>query len=185
MSPEFTPPPSTEKPFTTPESLQECVDLYHKINSQIMEWYGSAISNHPVVQLYTMAGIINRDCAVDEEGNPLRDPTRITTDREERMQQQAHQERMRRIAPYANNPAIDTVHLTNPAADEYFARIESFASPSSATYDEFEEAYKKLTRIVKVREALAEYTNYTPYNNETYELVRTIATRLVKDVNQG
>ena len=148
-----------------------------------MEWYSSAISDHPVVRFYTMAGIINQDCAVDEDGEPHTDGIRITTDRDERMQQQAHLERMRLIVPYANNPAIDAVHLKNEAAEKYFTTLESFASPNSPKYEEFEAAYKRLFRIIKVRETLAEQTNYTPYNNESYELLRTIASRLVKDVN--
>lgn len=184
MSPEFTPPTPTEKPFTTPESLQECVDLYHKINSQIEEWYGSAISDHPVVRFYTIAGIINQDCAVDESGQPLADVTRITADRDERRQQQAHKDRMRSIAPYANNPAIDAAHLKNKAADDYFAQLEAFVSSANTSYDEFEAAYKKLLRIIKVQEDLAETTNYTVYNNGRYELVRTIAKRLVTDANR-
>lgn len=184
MSPEFSPLSPSEQAFTTPELPQECFDLYHKMSSQIMEWYSTAIGNHTDDRNLSMAGIINQDCAVDENGQPIDpDAVRKPADREERIAQEQRAERMKSIAPYANNPAIDGVPLNNHRAEDFFTLLAQRVSPDAKTHQEFESAFKKITRILKVREALAVRIDYTEYNNETTELIKEIAYRLVRDAN--
>lgn len=180
MNPEGRFTPNQEPTLSTPESIQECIDLEQIITTQIEVWQSRLRS--PAMRAQNMALFINGDC------QPLgREPKDYlpeadfggTRTREEAIFMNEYEKRREVLSSWVDNEDIEAAEVLDPVFNVFFTDLEETAS-NPHTPEESKRAFQILKRLYILREQVAAKITPKPEHDNTVFI--SLFNRLLNDL---